>query len=282
MVLAWLLLLSGLSPASAQAVEREKLDFLGWNKACSVAIAHYGYPKRGDGIEDDPVMTRIGTLTIAPGREAAKARWSAAWEGQFTWRGADAARLREDLKRAGYASPGVAETVLPGPVPPDWDLERVLLSTQTFRTKAPSGFPGPGWRLASVRYSPLGSCALLVYAKEGASRDFFTPLLIRVGNPAARLERAAGHVTNAVLLFQNGDAAGGLAETATAVQMNPDSAPAHYHRAAMLALTGSNEEALPELAAAVRLEPKYRQKARTDKDFESLTSMPRFKELTRR
>jgi len=96
----------------------------------------------------------------------------------------------------------------------------------------------------------------------------------------ARAERAAGHVTNALALFQNGDSTGGLAEAGIAVQANPDSAPGHYHRAALLALTGSNDEALPELEAAIRLEPKYKRQAKNDKDFDSLTSLPRFQELT--
>lgn len=280
MSFAWLLLLLGFSPASAQSIAREKLDFLGWNKACSVAIAHYSYPKRGEGIADDPIMTRIGTLTIAPGREAAKTRWSAAWEGQLTFRRADASRIMDNFKRGGYALPGFEETVRPEPVAPGWDLERVLLSTETFKTKAPSGFPGPDWRLASVRYAPLDSCALLVFAKAGPAGDLYTPLLIRVGDPGARAERAAGHVTNALALFQNGDSTGGLAEAGIAVQANPDSAPGHYHRAALLALTGSNDEALPELEAAIRLEPKYKRQAKNDKDFDSLTSLPRFQELT--
>ena len=45
MILLSLLFLA--SPARAQAVDRETLRLIGWNKACSVAVERLGYPELG-------------------------------------------------------------------------------------------------------------------------------------------------------------------------------------------------------------------------------------------
>lgn len=53
----------------------------------------------------------------------------------------------------------------------------------------------------------------------------------------------------------------------------------HYGLACALALTGSNDRALDELRAAIRLEPGVVPRARTDDDFRALQTLPAFKAI---
>lgn len=272
-------------PGSASAVEidREKFSFLGWNKACSAAFAHYGYPALGEELAEEPVKTRVGTLTIPPGSEEASASWTLARDGRLTWDPRAAAKAEKDLKAAGYGLKGREERVRPDPIAGGRDLETTLRSTATFATRATAGWPGEGFRLGTVHYSPLATCALLVYTKRAGEKDFYHPVLIRVGNPKVRAERARAHVTNALLLLAQGtDAQSALEEATIAVDLDPDGAAGHYHRAALLSLMGEVEKAVSELEAAVKLEPDYAARAREDQDFESLRWHPRYKALTGR
>ena len=270
------------SPASAQTAAREEFSFIGWNKACSAAVALYGFGETRETAAGKPVATRIGTLTIESGEQRAQAAWIVDWNSPDNWDEAAATKARQTLLGAGYAQPGFAETLRAEPLAPGRrDLAELLLSTGTFRTRAPSGWPkGTAWRLSSVNYSPLATCAILVLATRGAAGELLQPLLIRSDNPAARLDRARGHLANARLLFDNGDAVGALAETEIAATMAPESALARYQHAGLLCLNGYIEEAVAELAAAVRLDPRNKATARKDKDFDSLFEDPRFKELT--
>lgn len=260
-------------------VDQEKFFLIGWNRACSVALSRYGYPVLGEAIAEDPIMTRIGTLTIAPGSEAQRASWTLSLNGPRSWDPAAASKARSDLKRAGYVLPGLKETMRPDPIAPGRGLEGILRSTEAFKAAPPSGWPKGDWAPSQIYYSSLDACGLLVYKNTASDRDFFRFLLVRIHHPSARPKRAAAHVTNGLLLLQQGDADGALAETAIAAEMAPENASARYHHGAMLCLKGFTKEALDELEAAVRLDRRYAAKAREDRDWEALSSYQRFQEL---
>jgi hypothetical protein len=267
-------------------VDRETLTVIGWNKDCSVALAHLGYPAVGAAIADEPVRARLGTLTIPPGKEAAEADARVDWDGARTWQAAAFAEAKAELAGEGYTQKGWKETIRPDPVVNERDLPRLIVSTDTLRTKStdfPDGYPRR-WRLSEIHYSPLSAvCGLLVFTDTAAkpNKPFYTYRLVRIGNPGVRSDRALAHVTNGLLLLQNGDRQGALAETGIAALMAPDYAPARYQRAGMLALGGQPEAAVDELAAAVKLEPNYRAKARDDENFDDIRWMPKFQDLTK-
>lgn len=266
------------------SVHAGKFALVGWNKACSVAVSNLGYPKLGEAIVGDPIKTRIGTLTIAPGKDKAKAAWKANWDGRGSWRPDYAESALKELATAGYALPGIQEVLVPERYEGDPELRRVLLSTAAFKTSAAAGIPksAASLKLAYVLYSPLTSgCGLLVFSK-GGTRGPFEPVLARVYNAGARHERARAHLKAADLLYGNGDARGALEETAAAAALAPESPAARYGHAAMLGRFGYRAQALPELEASLALDPALKDKARKDEDFDSLRDEPRFKTLVAR
>jgi hypothetical protein len=248
-----------------------------------VAVSHLGFPRLGDAIVSEPVRARIGTITIGPGEENARADWRASWDGRQSWDDGVAARIKKELKTQGYSHAGWHETVRPDDVAPERDLPRLIQTTDTFRTASrdlPGGFPDR-WRMAQVYYSPVdATCGLLVF-HDRARRDFFQYRLIRIDNPGIRSDRALAHVTNGLLLLERGDRGGALAEAAIAAEMAPDYSPARYQFGAMLAINGKSRQALDELEAALKLDGAYKKKARSDVNYEDLRWMPRFKELVR-
>jgi hypothetical protein len=287
----FLALLIGSLPAFAAEngpvpIDHETLTVVGWNKDCSVAVSHLSYPVVGAAIAGDPVITRLGPLTIAPGEEKASADWRVDWDGARSWQQDVYKTARADLASEGYSQPGWQETIRPALVIEDRDLPRLILSTDTFRTTStdfPKAFP-TRWRIARVHYSPQDSaCALFVFEDRTArpGKPAFDFRLVRVGNPGIRADRALAHVTNGLLLLERGDRPGALEETLIAVQMAPDSASSHYHYARQLALNGRGDAAMDELASAVALDKTYKRKARDEPDFEDVAWMPRFKDLTR-
>ena len=94
--------------------------------------------------------------------------------------------------------------------------------------------------------------------------------------------RAVFHASNARVLFDAGELDSAATEAETAAQLAPELPVARYEHAALLALTGHANESVDELAAAVKLEPKYAEKARGDIDFADLRRREDFKDLTRR
>lgn len=64
-----------------------------------------------------------------------------------------------------------------------------------------------------------------------------------------------------------------------AIKLKPDLANAYFNRACVYALIGDKENALKDLAKAIELDGKCKEKARTDKDFSSLRDDPDFKAL---
>lgn len=270
------------SPCRAQAIWKETFELIGWNKQCSVAVSHLGYPKVGEAIADEPLMTRLGTLTIpAEGREVS-AHWLLELDGRGSWNPPAAAAARESLKKAGYTRPGFPETVRDAPVVQERDLPRLLSTTDTFKA-AGAGFPPPPpWRLARVHYAPFSSaCALFVYTRGSAAQPFHKLFLLRIGNPTIRFDRADAHVTNALLLFEKGRLTEAIDEAQIAAALAPEQSLSRYTYGELLALDGEVEAALAELAAAIKIDPANKRKARKDKDWDALKRDRRFKDLTR-
>ena len=267
----------------SQAVYKETVEVIGWNKQCSVAVAQLGFPKLGEAIADEPLRTRLGTLTIAPGENEAAAAWSLELDGRGSWDPRSDAEARAALKKAGYTLPGYPEIFRDAPVAQERDLPRLLLSTDTFKASAPGWPPGRDWRLARVHYAPFSSpCALFVYQGGTAERPVYNLILLRLGNPTIRYDRADARVTNALLLFEKGKLTDAIEEARIAASLAPEHALSRYTYGEMLALDGEVVAALDELEAAIRLDPANKRKARKDKDYESLRRERRFKELTRK
>ena len=275
-----LIVLLSAGSALGQAIERETFSTAGWNDACSVAVAHYGYPPLGQGLRDDPVLTEIGTLTIGPGEQSARAQWDINWAGVGTWQPGQAARALSDLAAAGYSQAGFAELVRPHRLASQAGPAQVLLSTAAFSMRSTAGWPSRGWNWDQVVYSPLGNCALFVFRADRQDAAFYSFLLLRVYDPSARGRRAQAHLDSAGLAYDAGDLPGALEESAIAAQMVPDLAQARYRHAAMLCLSGRSDESLAELDAALRLDPNLKAKAPHDPDFESLRAFSHFQSLT--
>ncbi|MCX5796906.1 MAG: hypothetical protein NTY77_15530 [Elusimicrobia bacterium] len=277
---AWLLAAgSAAGSASGPKALGEDLAVLGWNNACSVAIRHIGYGTTGADLLEEPLRTRIGTLTIPPGEDASHGAWAADWTGSHTWNKVAAKKALQELTDAGYKRPGFQEDIripLEGPPHP---FEEVILSTAAFGLRAQLKRPGGDWRWEQVRYSALGDCGLFIFTRRPAGRPFYRYSLLRFYNPSARIQRAQAHMTNSRLLFEASDLEGALAETATAAHLQPDLAANRYRHAALLCLSGQLNESVAELDAAVRRDPKLAARARSDPDFSEVYEFPRFRDL---
>jgi tetratricopeptide (TPR) repeat protein len=278
-----LALLVGAAAAPARAaddadVAREEWKVLGWKLSeCSVALELFAYPKLGSGLYDEPVESHVGTLTIPSESEDALLAWDLAVEGKFTWNDAAVKKAEKAADEAGYARKGFAERVIPE-VGAQAGLAEILHSTATLATRAVRGFPGPEWRLAALDFSPLSTCALLVYDRrsDGLRHRF---RLVRVYDPRARRERARAHTENALLLYAASNLDAAVIEAESGAHLAPDNPVTRYHHAALLTLAGRLEEAMPELEAAIKLDPKYRARARDDADFEALRVRDDFQSL---
>jgi hypothetical protein len=262
-------------------VDHEAWSVVGWNEGCAVAFEHLYYPKLGQAVAGDPISTHLGTAMIHPGREDYVARWVLQAEGKFSRDERQVAKAKADLRAAGYTRAGYPELIQDAPVGDQPLLAETLLSTATLATrlKNTNAWPGPEWRWAGGSYSPLGTCALLAYELRGSPRHYRL-LLLRIYNPRVRRERAYAHASNARLLFNAGNLPVAATEAETAALLDPDLPIGRYEHAAMLSMNGYPAEAVKELAAAIRLEPKYRGKARDDVDFDNLRERDDFKDLT--
>ena len=220
-------------------------------------------------------------LSTAPGEQEHTAAWEIDWDGANTWKPLAAKKAVAELIAAGYSALGFTESVRAARVGAQPGLEETLLSTEPFHLRRTMGWPGPDWRLSKVHYSPLGTCGLFVFTNRSAPQPFHRHVLARIYNQAARSVRSRAHVTNGLILLEEGDIAGAEAETAIAAGLTPQQAQARYHHAAMLCLLGRQEEAMTELAVAVKLKADYKKTAREDKNLDALFSSRRFQDLTK-
>lgn len=282
-LVAALLVLSAL-PAGAQNVDevnidREEWHVVGWNDACGVAYTVLSYPKLGEAMAAEPFSTRVGTMLIPVEKEKAEAAWTLEADGALSYSQKALDKAEGDLKKGGYTRKGFPEIIQDVPVGDQPTLAERILSTTTLAPRLKTGWPDADWRWAGGDYNPLATCALLVF--QSRSQPWHHSfLLVRVYNPRARLDRSYAHASNAQLLFDSGNLDAAAVEADTAARLAPELPIARYEHAAMLALTGYTDQAVAELAAAVKLEPAYREKARDDRDFADLRSRPDFKATT--
>ncbi len=265
-------------PAAALNIEREEYKIIGWNDACSVALEHYAFPKLGEAIQDDPVMTRVGTLSITAQKPAAETRWALEADGANTYDEPAIRRIRRELREAGYNRTGFDEIIPASATAGPPGSVEIILSTAVLGARSGSWPDAQQWRWGRAHYNPLGTCALLVYEKIG-ERDRFQFLLTRIDNARARSDRGRAHATNGRRLFHNGDLDGALAETEIGAKLAPELADTHYHHAAMLALTGRIDDAMRELLISAKIDRRFVEKAAKDEDFDSLRGRQDFQEL---
>ncbi|MBI5882049.1 MAG: hypothetical protein HZB91_02975 [Elusimicrobia bacterium] len=272
--------LGNLVPSRAQ-VDRETVHVLGWSKACSVAVEYFGFPGVGAGLFNEPISMQIGSIALQDPALKASEDWIINAEGKAVWDPDKAAKAVSKLKKTGFVLAGSSETVPAEPT--GWpEIDAVLLTTRSLGAYSPSGWPAKDFRLHQIHYSPMGTCALLLYRWTGSKeRDFFQFLLVRTRNPRAKIERAMAHLDLAIRLFDRGDLAGALDESGFAARAAPNDAEARYRHAAYLALSGYYEDAFDELSLSLRYEKKNKERARKDPDFEGLAKDKRFKTLTR-
>ena len=278
-------LLAGLLafPAAAQdefTIDHQTWHIVGWNDSCGVGLTILSYPKVGEAIAGDPISTRVGTVSIPVAKELSETNWTLQADGPLSFAQKDLDKAEKDLRNAGYSHPGYPEIIQDVPVGDQPLLAEAILSTGTLKARIKSGWPGSEWRWSGVNYNPLATCGLLVYENR-AKPLHYEFLLLRVYNSRTRTDRAYAHASNARLLFNGGNLDAGAVEAETAALLDPELPIARYEHAAMLALTGQTDQAMDELKAAVKLNPKYRAKARDDEDFDELRRREDFQEATR-
>lgn len=270
------LLLSPAFPARAE----EEFSLIGWSKACSAAVRHARLPSAADP-DVDAAFLRVGALTLAPDRDQVREEWLLEVQGPDAMRPEEPEAVSSRLAHSGYPRPGFVERVRPEPAAPQPGLEQLLRSTASFQVSHAARWPPPeSYAIDRAYYSPLKSCALILFRRAAAPRDY-RHVLVRV-QPDAHRRRARAHATNGLLLYRLSDLEGALAELEIAARMAPDFALARYHHAALLAADGRFEEALGELSAAVRLDRRYAETARSAPEFEELREDRRFKAVAAR
>ncbi len=261
-------------------VAREDWKVLGWNDACGVAVSILSYPKLGEAIASEPISTRVGAMSIAPATEKSVRRWTLEADGARSWDERAYQKALRDLRRGGFARKGYPEVIQDGPIGDQPLLAGTILSTGTLKPRLAGGWPDAQWRWAGGDYNPLATCALLAYENRENPRHYRF-LLVRVYEPRVRQDRAYAHATNARLLFNMGNLDEAFPEAETAALLAPELPIARYEHAAMLALTGRQNEAVRELAEAVKLDRRYGEKARDDLDFRDVRRRDDFVEITR-
>ncbi len=266
------------APADAQT-ESERLDVIGWGRGCAVAVNHSGLTSRIRGLPEEPAFQRVGILSLVPGK-GLRTNWtmeaSSPTPDQLQ---AGAAEVKR-LGKSGYAAPGQIEELPPIPTGLA-AADAVLFSTATLGVSAPGGLPGAELRLERIHYSPLKTCALLVYVYKAFRQETRQFVLARLTRPGGRRERAQARLSLAKWLFDQGGLAPALAHAGLAAQLAPENAVIRYEHATYLALNGRLDEALDELAEAIQRSPQLRGQAAEDRDFESLAENPQFKKLLR-
>lgn len=261
-------------------IDHEAWKVLGWNDACGVAYSVLSFPKVGDALAGEPISTRVGTLVVPVGQEKAERRWTLEADGALSWSERAYKKAEKDLRRGGFTRKGFPETVRESPIGDRPGLAETLLSTGTLAPRLKEGWPGTQWRWAGADYNPLSTCALLTF-EDRANPRRYRALLVRVYDPRARVDRAFAHATNAHLVFDKGYLEEAAAEAETAAAMAPELAIARYAHAAMLALTGRQNEAVRELAEAVKRDPALAGRAREDIDFRDLSGRDDFRDIVK-
>ena len=270
----------------AVSIERQEAHdefaFIGWDSACSAAIQNVSYPPFGAGVTGEPSAWKFGALNIAPGASQPTAQWILDSRKDSFWSAPQAQKASEALAKT-HAFKGFVEDVREGPMGDQPGLAELLLTTSAFRAAGSPAWPPPAFRLAQVQYHPLITCALLVFSTPGSAEEAqYRCVLIRLLNTSARRRRADAHAANGLLLYsKSSDPEAAEAELAIAAHMDPQYAPGRYHHAVLLAALGRFDEALEELAVAVRLDKAWAKKAKEALEFHSLHEDARFLDIVK-
>lgn len=267
------------SSSSFSPGKLEEFSFLGWGPSCSAALRHVKYPDKSEST-GEPKEWRIGSVSIPPDASKPREDWVMASAQSRFWDPSLAGNTAQRLSR-NHPQRGYVETVREAPLGPSPELAGLILTTAPFQTP-PTRWPGPPFALRTVYYHPLGTCALLLFKEAGAGpKARFKWNLVRVLNPGVRKQRAHAHATNGILLYtKSSELDGAMEELAIAAHMDPNYPPARYHHALLLAAQGRMDEALPELKAAVKLDPKLAEEAWDSAEFELLRDDKRFLAIT--
>lgn len=259
----------------------DEFRFLGWNDGCSVAYQYLSFPPVGEAMQGVPVRWDIGSWAIRPGEVEPRVSWVEHGIAGSSWDKARAERGLAWLSKRGYYRQGRMERVRRPQETDPQGLEPALPSTTTFQLGYKTLWPPPKFKLSEVYYSPLATCGFFVFRDTTNVRDSYTFKLVRIQNPGVRHLRARMHVSDGLMLYQASDIYGALQELATASAIDPDYALARYHHAVLLTTHGAPEEALEELAAALTLDPKFLEQAKTAVEFAKLRKTPQYKKMAR-
>lgn len=265
-------------PESRARHGHEEVAVLGFNDGCSIAIRHFRFPRSVEGAQVDPVWGRLGTVSLDPEKRQPTVQWQLqVKEGFPYYKGYDAA-AQDHLARVGYTHAGFVERIRPDPIATGRGLEPIIRSTASLRVGYAVAYASAPYALSRIHYSPLGTCAFLVFERPGWPPNVHKYQLVRVPLDA-RQERARAHLLNSLLLYRNhSDTYGALEEAAIAAATDPKTSENRYRHAVMLAVHGRFEEALKELREAVVLDRKWAQAAREAIEFEDLWKQERFKQ----
>jgi tetratricopeptide (TPR) repeat protein len=107
---------------------------------------------------------------------------------------------------------------------------------------------------------------------EEALANFNRSLALRSDDPVALHNRG----TALIKLGRHEEA---LADCNRSLALRPDDPGTLYNRACVFALQGKVAEAIDDLGRAIKGDAKYRERARTDPDFDGIRNDPRFKAL---
>ena len=115
--------------------------------------------------------------------------------------------------------------------------------------------------------------------RKAVAKEDGTTILAVGAKPGAVYE-VEGWEANAEMfpLYEAGDYAGAAALLRTALEKDPEDAGIHYNLACMEALMGHTDEAFEHLGHITK-EPRFKETAENDSDFDSLRDDPRFAEL---
>lgn len=139
---------------------------------------------------------------------------------------------------------------------------RATFTLEDEERDAPAGtlvFARPGTKRGAVAAEP-GTTVIAFGARRGVPHEI---------SAWESIFAAFGHL-------RNGDEAKGREELEAAVAQHPDAWQGYYNAACFESLTGNKEAAIGHLRRAIDLDPKAREFAQDDSDFDSIRDDPEF------
>jgi len=260
----------------------DEFRFIGWNDSCSVAYQYLSFPPVGEALQGVPVRWDIGSWSILPEEVEPRVSWVEHGIAGSSWDRGRAQRGLAWLAKRGYYRKARVERIRQPAENDPPELDPILASTAAFQLGYKTLWPPENFKLREVYYSPLATCAFFVFRDLKNARDSYTFKLVRIQNPSIRHQRSRMHVSNGLIFYRAADIFGALEELATASAIDPDYALARYHHAVLLTTHGMNDEALDELAAALKLDPRFAEEAKKAIEFKKVRKDRRFKALIKK